>query len=100
MNARTPGGTDLPLRDDLAVDQTTLSNERTLLSYWRTALQCVVGGVSLLKFFNQPTAVILGWIFLPLGLVLGVVGTVLFVRRRRLLSQTGHNAPRVADDDD
>ncbi|MGI8548959.1 MAG: DUF202 domain-containing protein [Gemmatimonadaceae bacterium] len=79
----------LPLSDDLSVDRTTLANERTFLAYARTALQCVVGGVTLMKFFDRSFAVVLGWIFLVSGVVAAVTGTVVFVRRRRLLQRTG-----------
>ncbi|MGI9091363.1 MAG: DUF202 domain-containing protein [Gemmatimonadaceae bacterium] len=79
----------LPFSDDLAVDRTTLANERTFLAYARTALQCVVGGVSLIKFFDQTFAFVLGWIFLVSGGIAAVTGTVVFVRRRRQLQRTG-----------
>ncbi|MES2522304.1 MAG: DUF202 domain-containing protein [Gemmatimonadota bacterium] len=76
------------LQNILAIDRTTLANERTLLAYVRTALQCMVGGVSLLKFFfDQRAAVIMGWVFLLAGAVLMIVGIVLFFRRRSALQQ-------------
>jgi putative membrane protein len=78
-----------PQRDDLAVDRTALANERTLLAYLRTALQCVVAGVSLLKFFDDPVAAALGWTLLPFGVALTITGVVLYVRRRRRLVRTG-----------
>jgi len=48
----------------------------------------VVGGVSLMKFFDQTFAFVLGWIFLVSGGI-AVTGTVVFVRRRRQLQRTG-----------
>jgi uncharacterized protein (DUF302 family)/uncharacterized membrane protein YidH (DUF202 family) len=71
-----------PLRDELAVGRTSLANERTLLAYLRTALQCVVGGVSLIKFFDHPVTRLLGAVFLPLGVAVGIAGVVLFARRQ------------------
>jgi uncharacterized protein (DUF302 family)/uncharacterized membrane protein YidH (DUF202 family) len=72
----------LPLSDELAVGRTSLANERTLLAYLRTALQCVVGGVSLIKFFDHPVARLLGAVFLPVGVAVGIAGVVLFTRRQ------------------
>ena len=39
----------LILRDILALERTRLANERTLLTYGRTSLYLVLGGVALLK---------------------------------------------------
>lgn len=68
------------------MDQTRLANERTLLAYLRTALQFMVAGVSLVRFFGNRSVTILGWFLVAVGLLLPVIGTVLFVRRRRALT--------------
>ncbi|MBD0319340.1 MAG: DUF302 domain-containing protein [Gemmatimonadetes bacterium] len=83
---------DLPLSDVLALGRTSLANERTLLAYLRTALQCVVGGVSLMKYFDHPFTRLLGAVFLPLGLSVGVAGVVLFARRQWSVRQDGGSA--------
>jgi len=64
----------LILRDHLAIDRTVLANERTFLAYIRTALTLFVVGASLIKFFDSPTATVLGWIFIPIGLVVLAFG--------------------------
>ena len=74
---------------DLAVDRTALSNERTLLAYLRTALQAVVGGATLIRFFDHPVADVVGWLLLPCGVVLVVLGIRFFRRRRRQLAEVG-----------
>lgn len=84
----------LPLSDDLSVDRTTLANERTFLAYARTALHCVVGGVSLMKFFDHAYAVVLGWIFLVSGVIAAVTGSVVFVRAGDCCN--GRGEPAVA----
>ena len=56
-----------PPPDVLEVDRTALANERTLLAYLRTALQCVVAGASLLKSFDDRLAAALGLVLLALG---------------------------------
>jgi len=32
---------------------------------------------------------VLGWVFLPTGIALAIVGTVLYLRRRRRIARTG-----------
>lgn len=61
----------MTLRDYLAIDRTLLANERSFLSYIRTALTLVIAGVTLIKFFGEGITEILGW-----GLI--VFGTLLF----------------------
>ena len=43
---------DLILRDHLALVRTRLANERTLLSYIRSALYLLIGGIALLQLEN------------------------------------------------
>lgn len=56
-------------RDLLAEQRTTLANERTLLAYIRTALTFFVIGATFIKFFGYPALEIVGWIFIPAGLI-------------------------------
>ena len=65
----------LILRDMLAIDRTVLANERTLLAYIRTALALLVGGVTLIHFFDLHSARILGYTMLPFGPVALIIGT-------------------------
>ena len=66
----------LILRDYLAADWTALANERTFLAYVRTALTFVLAGVSFLKFFDEMSVIILGWTFIPVGILTMVFGTI------------------------
>lgn len=70
-------GRSLSLNDYLAIDHTILANERTLLSYGRTAPAMVIIGGSCLKFFDSPVLVVIGWAFLA-----GAVITMLLGWRR------------------
>jgi putative membrane protein len=65
---------ELILRDHLAIDRTILANERTLLAYIRTALAVFVTGVSFIQFFESILMVILGWVFVPIGVITLVIG--------------------------
>ncbi len=79
----------LTLRDQLALDRTTLANERTLLAYVRTALALLAGGLALLQFGEAEWAVVLGWVALPLSIVVLGVGVTRFARVQRRLRQVG-----------
>ena len=77
----------LILRDHLALDRTKLANERTLLAYLRTAIMLLVSAVTVLKLLHDDhTMVVLGWVLLPVGLGVGVVGAVQFVRTRHIIA--------------
>mgnify|MGYP001028447280 CR=1 FL=1 len=80
---------NLILRDYLAYYRTVLANQRTLLAYLRTAMAFIVAGLSFLEFFkNTPYVKIIAWIFIPLGLVTGTVGIVLFLIARNRTRKT------------
>lgn len=86
----------LTLNDYLAIDRTILSNERTLLSYGRTALAQVIIGGSCLKFFDSFTLKIIGWLFLLAALITMTIGWRRYRHTDQLLrvaleSQTGAN---------
>ncbi|NHJ46449.1 MAG: DUF202 domain-containing protein [Asgard group archaeon] len=59
---------ELILRDHLAIDRTTLANERNLLAYIRTSIAFVAGGLAILRYITNNT---LGLTF---GIILIVVG--------------------------
>lgn len=86
----------LILRDLLAADRTALANERTLLAYIRTALAFFVTGVAILHFVTAPWTRIIGWLFVPAGAIIFVIGWVRFVRIRGAIRRikTG-SAPRA-----
>ncbi len=67
---------ELTLRDHLAIERTMLANERNLLAYIRTALAFFVAGVTFIRFFNHFVIEIIGWIFIPIGILVLVFGAV------------------------
>lgn len=73
------------LRDHLAADRTILSNQNTFLAYLRTALTLFVAGVTFIKFFDNLLIEIVGWIFMPTGVVTFFVGLVRYNRLRVIL---------------
>jgi putative membrane protein len=78
---------ELILRDILAADRTILANERTFLAYIRTALTFFVAGVTFVKFFGYIMVEIVGWIFIPLGIFIFVVGLIRYLKMYRVISQ-------------
>lgn len=81
-----------------AVVRLHLANQRTVLSYLRTALTFFVAGVSFIKFFDSLIVEILGWIFIPIGLATVAIGLYRYnVIRKKMLhvrrSLYGGNPP-------
>ncbi len=83
-----PDRRELITHDSDAIIRTILANQRTFLAYLRTALTLFVAGVSFIKFFDSLVIEIIGWAFVPLGVVTFAVGlwryNALRVRMRRL----------------
>jgi putative membrane protein len=76
----------LIIRDHLAADRTALANERTFLAYIRTALAFVAGGIGLMKLFDDTFAlVVIGWLFIPIGLGILIFGTYRFIKSRMII---------------
>ncbi len=76
---------ELPLNDQLAAARSILANERTFLSYQRTALTLAVAGFSFIKFFGALHTTIIGWIFLPSALITVILGIRRYIKMRDLI---------------
>lgn len=71
-------------RDQLAKDRTILANQRTLLAFIRTAIMLFASGITFIKIFSKdPALLILGWTFLPVSVVVLLLGLILFIRVNR-----------------
>jgi putative membrane protein len=86
---------ELILRDHLAAGRTDLANERTLLAYVRTALAVFAAGVTLVHFFDSVWLEIVGWMFIPIGIVTLVVGIRRFQAMRRRIASMRNDAPKA-----
>jgi putative membrane protein len=75
----------LPLGDQLAAARSILANERTFLSYQRTALTLAVAGFSFIKFFVDPFFHFVGWIFIPSAVITVTLGVMRYVKMRDLI---------------
>ena len=80
----------LILRDHLAADRTILANERTFLAYIRTALTLFVVGLSFVHldvFKSHRLVVVVGSIFIFLGIATFFVGLFRYKRMQALISK-------------
>ncbi|MBP8824811.1 MAG: DUF202 domain-containing protein [Flavobacteriales bacterium] len=77
----------LILRDHLAMERTRLANERTLLSYIRSSLYLLVGGVALVQVEGFGNLHYAGYLALVLCLLFLAVGLFRFLRLRDQLDQ-------------
>lgn len=77
------------LRDHLAMERTKLANERTLLSYLRSSLYLLLGGVGLIgikeKMFEDLQFV--GYVALGLSVIFLIVGIVRYIQLKRHLQK-------------
>lgn len=67
------------LRDYLALERTTLANERTLFSYIRTSLYLLVGGIALLQVEGFSHLKTLAYGALAFSILLIVTGTIRYL---------------------
>lgn len=76
---------EIILRDHLAVERTKLANERTLLSYIRTSLYLVLGGIAFLGMKDLEEIRNLGFLSLTISAVLLVIGILRYLQLKRHL---------------
>ena len=79
----------MELRDHLAADRTKLANQRTFLAYVRTSLTVFVVGVTFIQFFGSSPVEVIGWVFIPIGVVTFAVGYYRYTRLRIALGKIG-----------
>jgi|GEM_PF-2120927 len=72
----------------LAITRTDLANRRTLLSYLNTAIALFVSGAGLLKLSGDPLFEMLGMVFMPVSIVVAIIGIADYqVNRRRIQAE-------------
>ncbi len=95
---RETGLTEPMLRDCLAVERTIMANERTFLSYIRAALGLFIGGVSFIEFFDSQIMQVVGWIFIPLGIIAFILGLIRYKKINDLINKAGKICHFIAED--
>ncbi len=73
------------LRDFLAMERTSLANERTLFSYIRASLYMAIGGVAILEYDGFATFNWLSYVVFGLSLVLIFIGVFRYRRLKNKL---------------
>jgi len=79
-------GSELILRDELAIDRTVLANERTLLAYLRSAVALLIAGTSIMHFSNEEWFRTVGAACLPAGIIAGMTGIVRYRNMNRSIA--------------
>ena len=102
MTDRPVIGSELILRDRLALERTRLANVRTLFSYLRTALYLLTAGIGVLQIKSISHLDGLAWVCIVSGVILFFFGFVCYFRTRRRLEdcirreqQTDDGSPRL-----
>ncbi|MEX2349889.1 MAG: DUF202 domain-containing protein [Flavobacteriaceae bacterium] len=75
------------LRDFLAMERTSLANERTLFSYIRASLYMGIGGVAILEYEGFATFSWLSYVVFGLSLVLIFIGVFRYRRLKKKLDK-------------
>lgn len=76
---------EIILRDWLAMQRTTLANERTLFAYVRSSLYLIIGGITLLQVEMLENIVWLGYAAFGISAFMLVYGITRYLALRRKL---------------
>ncbi|MEX0772240.1 MAG: DUF202 domain-containing protein [Balneolales bacterium] len=78
---------EIILRDYLALERTRLANERTLLSYVRTSLYLIIGGIAFLQVEGLASLQWLGPICFILSLFVIIIGFYKYFELRKVINR-------------
>ncbi|GAA0761322.1 DUF202 domain-containing protein [Psychroflexus lacisalsi] len=75
------------LRDHLAMERTKLANERTLLSYLRSSLYLLLGGVGLVSIKDTifEDVKVIGYVAVVFSIIFLAVGIIRYIQLKRHL---------------
>lgn len=76
LNSKFENKREIGLREFLAMERTTLANERTLFSYIRTSLYLILGGIGFIKLEQFADLAWLGYTLFPVSAVIIIYGLV------------------------
>ncbi|MGM0636328.1 MAG: DUF202 domain-containing protein [Bacteroidota bacterium] len=76
---------EIILRDYLAMERTKLANERTLLSYIRSSLYLMLGGIAIIQLEGFEAIKFIGYISLSLTVILILIGIYRFYKLKKQL---------------
>lgn len=79
------------LRDYLAIERTRLANERTLLSYIRSSLYLLLGGIAFFQLKSFPDFKYLALLALVFSAIFFIIGIYRFTLLKRSLKKLYYN---------
>ena len=82
---------EIILRDYLAIERTRLANERTLLSYIRSSLYLLLGGIAFFQLKDFPNFKYLAVLALVFSLIFFVIGVYRFTLLKKSLKRLYYN---------
>ncbi|MBA6151975.1 DUF202 domain-containing protein [Gelidibacter gilvus] len=80
------------LRDYLAIERTRLANERTLLSYIRSSLYLMLGGIAFFQLKNFPDFKYLAVLSLVFSAIFFIIGIYRFTLLKKSLKRLYYNS--------
>ncbi|OBX21580.1 DUF202 domain-containing protein [Bizionia algoritergicola] len=86
------------LRDYLAIERTRLANERTLLSYIRSSLYLLLGGIAFLQLKDFPDFHYLALLSLVFSALFFIIGVYRFVLLKKSLKRLYYMSESKNDD--
>ncbi|EGV43192.1 DUF202 domain-containing protein [Bizionia argentinensis JUB59] len=86
------------LRDYLAIERTRLANERTLLSYVRSSLYLLLGGIAFLQLKDFPDFKYLALVSLLFSALFFIIGVYRFVLLKKSLKNLYYNSEAKSDE--
>ncbi|WP_338732313.1 DUF202 domain-containing protein [Mangrovimonas cancribranchiae] len=86
------------LRDYLAIERTRLANERTLLSYIRSSLYLLLGGIAFFQLKNFPDFRYLAILSLVFSAIFFVIGIYRFMLLKKSLKRLYYMSEEKEDD--
>lgn len=81
------------LRDFLAMERTSLANERTLFSYIRSSLYLILAGIAFLKIEHFSEIRWLSYGIFVFSVFLAVFGVIRFIRMKNKLKEYYNSLP-------
>ncbi len=79
---------DLILRERLAIERTVMANQRTFLSFLRTALYFFVAGLTINELLALRHATIVVGLFFIISFLLLIAGVVTYVKQKKKIAKS------------
>ena len=77
----------LGINDLLAMERTSMANERTFLAYIRTSITVLVPGITGVYIAQTPLLKIVASLFIPAGFIIFLIGIGRFIKKRKVNSR-------------